>query len=431
MKQALSAERWRIVGVLAAMLVLGLLTGNWFFAAFTASAFYMGWNYYQFNRLAQWLEHSDKSLESPEGGGIWQLVVSRLHQREKAARRRKKRYKQVLKRLTNVVSALPDAAILLKDNHEISWSNKKAEELLGILRQRDRHQLITNLIRDPDFLQFLNAKRKNESLVIASPMDANRSVELRLTPLGKGEKLLSGRDISERRALQRMRKAFFANASHELRTPLTVISGYLEILKDANDLPEHLKQPVANAIQQAGRMESLLEDLLTLSRLEQSVLSASDGKKINVASLIERLANDIQETMGRGTHNFQLNLDKGLEIRAVPAEVESVVGNLLKNAVKYTPDGTNVEVTWSRNGKGHACLIVSDNGEGIPAKHLPHLTERFYRVDAGRSREAGGTGLGLAIVKHIVERHGGFMNISSEEGVGTEVVTCFGKERTI
>jgi len=431
MNRALTTERWRIAAVVAAIPILGLLTGNWFFAAVVPAALYIGWTYHQFHRLAQWLETRGKSRESPEGGGIWQLVVSRIYQRERAARRRKKRSKQVLKRFSDVVSALPDAAILLNRNYEIEWSNPQAENLLGILPARDRHQLIGNILRDPEFLRFLEAGGGAKGFEMRSPVEPVRTVSLQLTRFGKGQKLLTGHDISERAALQRMRKAFFANASHELRTPLTVITGYLDILNSADEMPGELKQPLANALQQAERMESLLGDLLTLSRLEQSTMGSDEGEETNVASMIERLATDISKTVTEGSHHVVLNLDKQLKLRAISAEVESVVGNLLKNAVKYTPDGTTIEVTWTRNGKGHACLIVSDNGEGIPAKHLPHLTERFYRVDAGRSRESGGTGLGLAIVKHIVERHGGFLNISSMEGEGTDVVACFGKERAL
>ncbi len=427
---SLSIERWRALAVIAAILAIGLLTQHWIWAILIPNFTYIGWNLYQFERLERWLKSGVKTSQSPDAGGIWGLVVQHFFRQRRTEKKRKKRYKNVLKRLNSVISALPDAAVVLNKNMEIEWSNSKAKELLGILKDRDVGQSIHNIIRDPDISRYFNNAKKNKDMECKSPVDPQRDISLRFTPFGKNQQLMTARDTSEQMALQRMRKAFIANASHELRTPLTVISGYLEIIETAQELPASLCTPIIGAREQAMRMEGIIDDLLTLSRLEGTRLPEKSGKKINVAVLLTRIVKDIRQTIATESHTFQLDTDDKLRLRGMESEIESVCINLLKNAVKHTPSGTVIDVIWVRNGAGQACLTVSDNGEGIPAEHLAHLTERFYRVDVGRSRASGGTGLGLSIVKHIVERHGGTLFISSEEGQGAEFTACFSKKRS-
>ncbi len=385
---------------------------------------------YQFERLERWLQRDAKTSKSPNAGGIWGLVVRHVFRRNRAEKKRKKRYKDVLRRFDSVISALPDAAVVLNKNMEVEWSNKKAQELLGIIKDRDVGQAVRNIIRDPNFSQYLDNAKKNKDMECTSPVDPLRDIALRLTPFGKSQHLMTARDTSEQMTLQLMRKAFIANASHELRTPLTVVSGYLEIMESAQELPTSLRAPIIGAREQAERMEGIIDDLLTLSRLEGTRLPEKGGKKIDVSVLLTRLVKDISQTIAAESHAFQVDVNKDLRLKGVKTEIESVCVNLLKNAIKHTPSGTLIEVTWNRNGAGQACLTVSDNGKGISAEHLTHLTERFYRVDVGRSRASGGTGLGLSIVKHIVERHGGTLYISSEEGQGAEFTACFSKKRS-
>lgn len=430
MSHSLSIERWRVAGIVAAILVIGLLTRQWVVAVLIPVGAYIGWNLYQFAHLERWLQGGVKTSESPDGGGIWALVVRHVYRRERTEKKRKKRYKEVLRRLNSVVSALPDAAVVLNNKMEIEWSNDKAQDLLGIIKGRDVGQSVHNLIRDPDFVQYLEIPKENKDMEFPSPQDPQRDVALRLTPFGKNQHLMTARDISERLALQRMRKAFIGNASHELRTPLTVVSGYLEIMDTAQEFPDSLRGPLASAREQAARMEGIIEDLLTLSRLEGTRLPEQSGKKIDVPAMLTRIVNDISQTIAADSHIPRLDIDRDLRLKGVEIEVEGVCINLIKNAVKHTPKGTEIDVIWRRNGAGQACLTVSDNGPGIPATHLSRLTERFYRVDVGRSRAAGGTGLGLSIVKHIMERHGGVLHISSEEGQGAEFTACFSRQRS-
>jgi two-component system phosphate regulon sensor histidine kinase PhoR len=225
--------------------------------------------------------------------------------------------------------------------------------------------------------------------------------------------------------LQRTRKAFVANASHELRTPLTVISGYLEIMQSDPDLPDALSDPLDSATEQALRMQHIIDDLLVLSRLEGTRLSRQSGEELSISGILGQIVTDLQQTVSGESHHFNLDTDSSVRLRGNEAEIQSVCMNLIGNAVKYTPPGTVIDVRWYRNSAGHACLDVEDNGPGIPPEHLPHLTERFYRVDAGRSREIGGTGLGLSIVKHVIQRHGGFLHIDSEMGKGSTFRACF------
>ena len=419
-----------MVGVVAAILTIGLLTQQWVLAVLIPNAAYIVWNLYQFERLERWLQRGAKTSKSPDAGGIWGLVVRHIFRRERTEKKRKKRYKEVLRRFDSVISALPDAAVVLNKNMEIEWSNKKAQELLGIIKDRDTGQAVRNIIRDPDFSHYLDKVKKSKDMECTSPVDPLRDIALRLTPFGKNQHLMTARDTSEQMALQRMRKAFIANASHELRTPLTVVSGYLEIMESAHELPASLRAPIVGAREQAVRMEGIIDDLLTLSRLEGTRLPEKGGNKIDVTTLLTRLVKDVSQTIAAESHTFQLDVDSALRLKGVETEIESVCTNLIKNAVKHTPSGTVIDVTWGRNGAGQACLTVSDNGQGIPAEHLAHLTERFYRVDVGRSRASGGTGLGLSIVKHIVERHGGTLYISSEEGQGAEFTACFSTKRS-
>ena len=429
MNNAWSAERWRLALTLLAIPLLGFSTANWLLAVALPLAGYIAWNLYQVYRLEKWLRTGSFKGKAPDTGGVWASIVQQIYRQQRKEKNRKKRLRDLLKRYNATVSALPDATVILNGNWEIEWSNRAAEELLGIERARDTGLRIGNLIRDPDFDATLKKFDREINLELPSPVNAQVMIALRMVSYGKGKKLLTARDISQRVQLQRMRKAFVANASHELRTPLTVIAGYLEILEMDPDIPPHLAEAVTSASEQAGRMQRIIEDLLVLSRLEGTRLSRFSGDPVNVPVILRQIINDLQKTVSGKSHHFSLDLDEALSLRGNEAEIQSVCTNLISNAVKYTPEGTTVDVRWYRNSAGHACLDIEDNGPGITAEHLPHLTERFYRVDAGRSREIGGTGLGLSIVKHVVQRHGGFLHIDSEPGLGATFRACFPEYR--
>lgn len=425
MSNAWSVERWRIALTLLAIPILGFSFSNWVVAVALPLSGYIAWNLYQFYKLEKWLRTGAFKGKAPDANGVWALIVQQIYRQQRKEKQRKKRLSELLKRFNATVAALPDATVILNGNEEIEWANKAAEELLGIQCNRDVGVRIANLIRDPDFDAALKKFHKEFNLELGSPINPDKTLALRMVRYGKDKKLLTARDISQRVELQRTRKAFVANASHELKTPLTVISGYLEIMQSDPELPAGLIDAVDSATEQAQRMQRIIEDLLLLSRLEGTPLSRNSGERLSIAGILGQIINDLQQTVSGRSHHFRFDADETLFLRANEAEIQSVSMNLISNAVKYTPAGSTIDIRWYRNSAGHACLDVEDDGPGIPAEHLPHLTERFYRVDAGRSREIGGTGLGLSIVKHVVHRHGGFLHIDSESGTGSTFRACF------
>lgn len=430
MGDAWSAEYWRLGLVFIAVLMIGVLTGYWYVAWILPLSLYITWHLRQLYFLESWLRKGTKTKKAPESGGVWALIVQQIYRHKQRERIQKKRLASTLSRFNATASALPDATVVLNTTHEIEWANQAAGDLLGIDRRHDLGLRIETLIRNPAFHHWMNSSKKGKDLEIPSPIAQDKTLVLRRVKFGKGQLLLTARDISQTVQLQKMRKTFIANASHELRTPLTVISGYLEILAAADDLPDDLRLPIDNANTQAQRMQQILEDLLALSQLEAGDVSERKGKKLNAAGLLQQFTADLQKTLGSNTHTLILDVDTELKIRAVESEFTSLALNLIKNAIRHTPAGTTIHIGWQKNSIGEACLSVNDDGPGIEAVHIPKLTERFYRVDPGRSRETGGTGLGLSIVKHVMQRHGGRLDIQSIQGEGSIFIACFPKHRT-
>lgn len=431
MNNAWSVEYWRLVLVIVSVLLIGVLTGYWYIAWLLPVSIYIAWQLRQLYSLNQWLDSGAKTKKAPETNGAWALIVQQIYRHRRAEIKQKKKLARTLKRFSTTASALPDATIVLDKIHQIEWLNQATGDLLGIDRKRDTGLRIETLIRNPEFYQWMNSPMTDDYLEIASPADASKTVMFRKVKFGKGQILLTARDISQRVQLLAMRKTFVANASHELRTPLTVISGYLDILRDTENLPDDLRKPVTNAITQAQRMQQIIEDLLYLSRLETTELSEKNTEPVNMALLIKQQSSELQKTLATNTHNLQLDTDDNLILRAVEADFLSVVTNLIKNAILHTPAGTTVQISWKQDKSGRACLDVTDNGPGIPIEHLPSLTERFYRVDPGRSRETGTTGLGLSIVKHVMQQYGGTLEITSTVGKGSSFKACFPASRVL
>jgi two-component system phosphate regulon sensor histidine kinase PhoR len=336
----------------------------------------------------------------------------------------------LLARFEEVAVALPDATVVLKPDNEIEWSNKVAENLLGIRSPGDAGQRIENLIRTPAFHIYLRNGRFDEPLNINSPRYKGMELSIRIIPFGDGERLLTARDISSFVRVQAMRRDFVANVSHEMRTPLTVMSGYMESLLDDDRLDGEYRDILKSIQRQSQRMQAIVEDLLHLSRLE-SDLAEQDNTEVQVPKLLNTLAREVAFMAAESGHEIKLVLNEGLFLLGVAYELNSVFTNLLHNALRHTPRGTCVEIFWDIDKEGKAVLRVNDNGPGIHAKHVPRLTERFYRVDEGRSRDTGGTGLGLAIVKHIVQRHDGIFEIQSALGEGSSFICRFSPNRTV
>jgi len=317
----------------------------------------------------------------------------------------------------------------LTENHEIRWANVAARRLLNIQPDRDVGQRVDNLVRTPEFREFLYSDADQEELEIHSPVAPEIVLAVRLVRTGKNMKVLIAADMTQRVQLREMRKAFVADVSHELRTPLTVIKGYLELLHEDDKVPDDIAALLTQISTQSDRMQGIVNDLLRLSRIEGNALGENEGSIIDVPTLINSMIAPLYEMSDQ--HYIKIHLDPDLGLLGSENEIYSACNNLLTNAVRYTDPGTTIEVTWFMDDDGQAAYRVSDNGQGIEARHLARLSERFYRVDAGRSRDSGGTGLGLAIVKHAAQRHGGKLEIQSTPGSGSEFRISFPASRCV
>lgn len=355
------------------------------------------------------------------GEGIWAEIAARLSYLRQRARKNKRRHRRLLKELRESTNAMPDGAVVLNDRYEIQLSNKAAEELAGIRQVQDRGQRIDNILRDPELVQHLESADPRNSVEIRSPLAEEHWLSCRLVPFGGQQFLLSIRDVTETVRIDRMRRDFVANASHELRSPLTVISGYLDVLVSAQDVPAVWHKPLLQMHAQTDRMNRIVAELLELSRLENPQAERAEGD-VDIAALL---------TSARGAVAGEPKVPQVVtdvvlksHLRGVTAEIESVINNLLSNAIRHTPTDGRIELSWRAAEDGGAALAVTDTGEGIDEDLIPRLTERFFRADAGRSRDAGGVGLGLAIVKHALLLHDARLEIHSERGVGSRF-TCY------
>ena len=424
------SELWRITFVIFIALVIGIQTHSWLACLILSLMGYILWLLYKLRQLYNWLEDGAKPSYVPEGNGLWEGITQQIQSMQKKSETRRKRMRKLLKRSKIIISGLPYATLVLNDNNEIDWANKTSAEFLNIDGKRDRGQRIDNLIRTPEFHQLLTSSNSKE-IEISSPHNTDLQLALQLTSVQKNFKLLIARDISERVNILQMRKNFIANASHELKTPLTVISGYLEIMQKDDHLPEHLLEDISIVSDQAGRMQSIIEDLLILSRLENSALTIDSTSIIDVPTIIQNICTDEIKRATNHQHTLEASIDFDLTITGEKTEITSVCSNLIHNAIRHTQNGTQVIVEWKQRKTGEACLVVKDNGQGISSEHIPRLTERFYRVDKGRARNEGGTGLGLAIVQHIIQRHGGRLDIQSTVGKGSVFTVCFPPKRVV
>lgn len=365
----------------------------------------------------------------PDGVGIWEDAFADLYQELRRHSRSQIQLTSALERLQDAAGALPDGVVVLNALDQIEWLNRTAELLLGLSAEQDSGQPIAYLVRQSDFVNYLESYNYSEPLKLKNPRNAAMSLELQLVPFGENQKLLICRDVTHLEKLETMRRDFIANVSHELRTPLTVVAGFLETLKDMDGaIPEHLRRYFDLMEEQAGRMRHLVEDLLTLSQLESSQ-GLTNEIDLDMPSMLSALLAEAQG-LSAGRHQIQLaHAQPELLLHGNTEELRSAFGNLISNAIRYTPQGGDIFISWETRG-GEAVFSVRDTGIGIDPQHIPRLTERFYRVDRSRSRETGGTGLGLSIVKHILTRHQARLEIYSDPGKGSTFSAIFPAART-
>jgi len=409
-------DYWRLVTIVSLSGFIGLLFDHMLLLMFIATFSYAMWLQYSWNRLYHWLK-KPKKYSPPSLDGVVDDVCREIDRVSKQNRSRKKRLGAYLKQFQAATAALPDAVVVMGEFGKVEWANKAAQSLLGIRWPQDSHVRVNNLIRDPEFHQLLHSPvSKDRVAFVSSPIRSEQQLEVKIVNyMGKG-RLLIARDMTQTIKLQEMRRDFVANVSHELRTPLTVLHGYLEMFTSESSVEQWgAALPVMQ--QQTQRMDVMIKDLLTLSQLELGE-KPLEHDAVNIVELLHSIIKDAQQLQHYQQHTIQLELESDQLLLANHDELRSALSNLVFNAVKYTPADATVTISWRVNKK-NACIVVKDNGQGIAEHHLERLTERFYRVDSGRSQEAGGTGLGLAIAKHILQRHGAQLNISSEVGVGS------------
>ena len=423
---------WRPLGVLASVMLVALLLwadSGWIAAlAFLAGiqAFVMLRRLFQEYRLSRWLENPDE-VEPPDATGTWGDIFYRLEKLQRRQRASRSELTNALEQFEHAAQAVPDGMVILNRSDQIEWCNPASRKYLGLDCERDRGQFIRYLLRQAHFLEFLDAADYSRRLVCKSPINREVSLSLQLVPFGAAQKLLVARDITDLERVDAMRRDFIANVSHELRTPLTVVGGFVETLANNQDLPaEESRRYFDLMLDHAQRMQRLLDDLLTLSRLESDEPNLAD-ETVPMHDLARTLKTEA-ESLSRGRHQVALHIGTDANIKGGLQEIRSALSNLVSNAVRYTPAGGEITLAW-RERAGAGVFSVSDTGEGIAAEHLPRLTERFYRVDRSRSRETGGTGLGLAIVKHVLMRHGARLDIQSTPGKGSTFSVVFPAQR--
>jgi two-component system phosphate regulon sensor histidine kinase PhoR len=407
---------WGVFGALPAALFFGLLILVRLIALL-----------HQLAALEHW-SMAPETTPVPDAAGLWDEVFTRLNKMMRMQREEREKHKAALHQIEQATSALPEGVAILDEADHIEWCNPLSEKHFGLDGTRDVGQQITYLARQPEFVQYLAAANFSEPLILRGTRQDDMVLAVKVVHYGTNKKLLISRDITHLERIETMRRDFVANVSHELRTPLTVVNGFVETLQDMPKLDNDMsRRALALMGEQTKRMEGLVDDLLTLSRLENSQ-NVLVEETVDVPALLQSLYQDGQ-ALSAGQHTLKLELDSAAQLQGNTGELRSAFGNLVSNAVRYTPKGGDIVMRWYMQEDGSATFSVRDSGIGIAPEHIPRLTERFYRVDRSRSRETGGTGLGLAIVKHIAVRHQAKLEVDSEEGKGSTFTISFAGKR--
>ena len=420
-------ELWVFAACVAFGALAGAIADNSLLGIAVGLLIYIGLLLRHVRALYVWLL-SKKRDDVPDAAGIWGEIFDEIRKLERLANKREERLTTALARFQRASAAIPDAMVVLTSQDEIEWANPVAAYLLGLRWPRDYGQRVINLVRDPVFTDYLQAGNFQSELRMRSPAMPDNRIAVQLIAFGEAEKLLIGRDVTHLSRLEEMRSQFVANVSHELRTPITVLLGFLETLRGMdNYAAKELNQHFGTMHEQAVRMQRLVDDLLTLSKLETSPAHVRE-EDVDMRSLMLELRELAQLLSGAQAHRIEVEIQGAPILHGNREELRSAFTNLVNNAVRYTPAGGEIRLSWRADGDGGR-FAVRDSGEGIAAQHIPRLTERFYRVDSGRSRASGGTGLGLSIVKHVLTRHEGRLSIESTPGQGSTFTCVFPAER--
>ena len=391
-------------------LILGAIFGYlpWFLLAAVTGL--LVWHFWNLLRLSWWL-WVDRSMTPPPGSGSWEPLLYGLHQMQMRNKKRRRELGSLIKRFRSGAESLPDAVVLTTEEGAMFWCNGLAQQMLNLRWPDDNGQNILNLLRYPEFSRYLKSRDFSKPLNLV--LNTGRHLEIRVMPYSEQQLLLVARDVTQMHQLEGARRNFFANVSHELRTPLTVLQGYLEMMQEQTLEGAPREKALHTMREQTQRMEGLVRQLLTLSRIEAAPLAALN-EKIDVPMMLRVVEREAQ-TLSQQKHTLHFDVEDDLQVLGSEEQLRSAISNLVYNAVNHTPEGTEISVRWQRAPHG-ALFSVEDNGPGIGPEHIPRLTERFYRVDKARSRQTGGSGLGLAIVKHAVNHHESRLDIESIPG---------------
>ncbi len=372
-------------------------------------------------RLVRWLRSSQEDM-APRAAGLWGEIGYRAERSRRTLEAEVKREQLRLTQFLSAIEASPNGVLLLDSNQQIEWCNSVAADHFGLDPKRDLRQTITNLVRTPAFVEYLREGRFDAPVSFSGP-GARAALSVLVRPYAAGQLLVLTQDITQRERSEAMRRDFVANVSHEIRTPLTVLAGFVETMSRLELTEVERKRSLALMTQQTQRMLALVSDLLMLAQLEGSPLPPPQQWQ-NLGRLFEQVLADAN-SLSAGRHALTLAAPLGVELAGIESELASAIGNLVNNAVRYTPTGGRIDIAWRLMADGSGQISVTDTGPGIAREHLPRLSERFYRVDGSRSRDTGGTGLGLAIVKHVLQRHGGELQVESEVGKGSSFRLVF------
>ncbi|ALO34131.1 hypothetical protein CMT41_04845 [Colwellia sp. MT41] len=412
----------RFFAILIASAFVGWLFDLVLLVMLASSIFLLLWHYHHLFKLIKWLWQS-KALSPPQANGVWGYLYDGLYRQVKQQRNKQKQLNEKIRRFRDGAEALPDAALMLSEELTIEWGNKKAQRLLGVRWPDDFGLRIDNLLRAPEFADYLALENFESPCLLISPLHPAVQLEIRIMAYGSEHVLLLARDISNIQRLEDMRRDFVANVSHELKTPLTVVRGYVEMIQASKaSFEPHWQKAFQTIEEQVSRMDRLVEQLLNLAKIENN--SNDEKQWVDMAQLITTLVDEVAWLNQDKQHAITLDISSNVKIWGAETELKSACANLLSNAIAYTPPNGCIKVSWQLQDD-KAIFSVKDNGDGIKPEHVNRLTERFYRIDKSRSRDTGGSGLGLAIVKHVLQHHQAELVINSHWGKGSEFSICF------
>ena len=419
--------RWIIVFLVASTLA-GFYVGYPLYGLTAGLLIYLVWTLVQARRLYFWLHQPGARIDAPQSVGLWGDMFDGLHRLHQTHLKQEDRLIARLNRVKESTNAMHDGVVMTDSSGAMEWWNGSAEHLLGFKQSSDQGQYIQNLIRNPTFKAYFDARQYREPLEINSPSRPHIRLQMQFSLFGDDDRLIVAKDVTRLYHLEQMSRDFVGNVSHEMRTPLTVISGYLETLVDhAQELPPKWRRAINTMLQQSSRMEALITGLILLSKIETGEQTLNDSVT-NVNHMIRQICHDAEVLSGEEGHDFRISISDRHWVKGDESQLRSAFSNLIFNAVKYTPAGGTITVNWKTDREG-GHLSVRDTGIGIDPVHIPRLTERFYRADPSRHQKTGGTGLGLAIVKHVLINHDGKLDIRSHIGEGSEFICHFPGER--